>query len=115
MDLFDCVMPTRIARNGTALTRNGRVVLKNSQYLSDFTPLDPHCACECCRNYSRAYLRHLLQAEELLVLRLVSLHNLTFMNDVCKMIRRAIEGGRFSEAKTEFFSSYAPLAGESAK
>jgi len=112
MDLFDCVMPTRIARNGTALTRKGRVVLKNSQYLSDFSPLDAECACECCRNYSRAYLRHLFQAEELLTLRLVSLHNLTFMNDVCRMIRKGIEEDRFSEAKKEFFSAYSSRPGE---
>ena len=112
MDLFDCVMPTRIARNGTALTRKGRVVLKNSQHLSDFSPLDAECACECCRNYSRAYLRHLFQAEELLTLRLVSLHNLTFMNDVCRMIRKGIEEDRFSEAKKEFFSAYSSRPGE---
>jgi len=106
MDMFDCVMPTRIARNGTALTRTGRVILKNAQYSEDFTPLDSQCSCECCRNYTRAYLRHLFQAEELLVLRLVSLHNLHFMNDITTLMRWSIEEGRFSEAKTEFFHSY---------
>ena len=106
MDMFDCVMPTRIARNGTALTRRGRVILKNAQYAEDFTPLDPQCVCECCRNYTKAYLRHLFQAEELLVLRLVSLHNLHFMNEITATIRKAILEGRFSEAKTEFFSQY---------
>jgi queuine tRNA-ribosyltransferase len=108
MDLFDCVMPTRIARNGTALTRNGRVILKNAQYAGDFTPLDPQCGCECCRNYSRAYLRHLFQSEELLVLRLVSLHNLHFMNEVTRMIREAIRGNRFLEAKKQFYAAYFP-------
>ena len=106
MDLFDCVMPTRIARNGTALTRNGRVILKNAQYVEDFSPLDSECACECCRNYTRAYLRHLFQVEELLVLRLVSLHNLQFMNDICSMIRKSIEEKRFQKAKQEFFTRY---------
>jgi queuine tRNA-ribosyltransferase len=106
MDLFDCVMPTRIARNGTALTRKGRIILKNSQYASDFTPLDPECSCECCRNYTKAYLRHLFQAEELLVLRLVSLHNLSFMNEITRMIRKSIVGGQFLASKSEFFKVY---------
>ena len=106
MDMFDCVMPTRIARNGTALTRNGRVALKNAQYSKDFMPLDSQCSCECCRNYTRAYLRHLFQAEELLVLRLVSLHNLQFMNDITSLIQDSIEKGQFLEAKAKFFQSY---------
>jgi queuine tRNA-ribosyltransferase len=106
MDMFDCVMPTRIARNGTALTRQGRIILKNAQYTQDFSPLDPECSCECCRNYTRAYLRHLFQAEELLVLRLVSLHNLRFMHDVTLMIRKAIRENRFLAAKSEFYARY---------
>jgi queuine tRNA-ribosyltransferase len=106
MDMFDCVLPTRIARNGTALTRKGRVILKNAQYTGDFSPLDPLCNCECCRNYTRAYLRHLFQAEELLVLRLVSLHNLHFMNEVTMMIRESIQQRRFREAKKQFLSDY---------
>lgn len=108
MDLFDCVMPTRIARNGTALTRKGRIILKNAQYTEDFTPLDSECGCECCQNYTRAYLRHLFQAEELLVLRLVSLHNLHFMNEITGLIRRAIAEGRFLEAKGDFLNAYFP-------
>lgn len=106
MDMFDCVMPTRIARNGTALTRKGRVILKNAQYTGDFSSLDPECTCECCRNYTKAYLRHLLQAEELLVLRLLSLHNLHFMMEICGMMQRAIRENRFSEAKREFMADY---------
>jgi len=106
MDMFDCVMPTRIARNGTALTRKGRIILKNAQYTQDFSPLDPGCSCECCENYTRAYLRHLFQAEELLVLRLVSLHNLHFMTEITGMMRSAIQEGRFLEAKTAFFKDY---------
>lgn len=110
MDMFDCVMPTRIARNGTALTRNGRVSLKNAQYIDDFTPLDSKCACECCRNYTKAYLRHLFQAEELLVLRLVSLHNLHFMNEITVNIRKAIIEGCFLQAKAQFFDLYGKSA-----
>jgi queuine tRNA-ribosyltransferase len=109
MDMFDCVMPTRIARNGTALTRKGRLILKNAQYAGDFTPLDPKCTCECCRNYTRAYLRHLFQAEELLVLRLLSLHNLHFMSEITVMMREAIKEKRFSEAKQEFLGDYFPV------
>jgi queuine tRNA-ribosyltransferase len=106
MDMFDCVLPTRVARNGTALTRKGKVVLKNAQYTKDFSPLDPDCSCECCRNYTRSYLRQLCMAEELLVLRLVSLHNLHFMCQTAAEIRQAILEKRFVQAKTEFFQDY---------
>jgi len=106
MDMFDCVMPTRIARNGTALTREGRIILKNAQFTEDFSTLDPGCACECCRNYTKAYLRHLFQTEEILVLRLLSMHNLQFMTDVTLMIRKAIRENRFLEAKKEFYDAY---------
>ena len=106
MDMFDCVMPTRIARNGSALTRQGRVALKKARYAEDLTPLDPLCSCECCRNYTKAYLRHLFMAEELLVLRLVSLHNLHFMNEITVMIRQAIQEGRFAQAKEKFLADY---------
>lgn len=108
MDLFDCVMPTRIARNGTALTRDGRVALKNARFTQDFTPLDPECSCECCRHYTKGYLRHLLQAEELLVLRLLSLHNLHFMVDITRSIREAILVNKFPEAKKAFWDRYFP-------
>jgi len=106
MDMFDCVMPTRIARNGTALTRKGRIILKNAQFTEDFSPLDPDCSCECCRFYTKAYLRHLFQVEEILVLRLVSIHNLQFMTDVTLMIRKAISENRFLEAKKQFYDDY---------
>jgi queuine tRNA-ribosyltransferase len=106
MDMFDCVMPTRIARNGTALTRKGRIILKNAQFTEDFSPLDPDCSCECCRFYTKAYLRHLFQVEEILVLRLVSIHNLQFMTDVTLMIRKAIAENRFLEAKKQFYADY---------
>jgi queuine tRNA-ribosyltransferase len=106
MDLFDCVLPTRVARNGTALTRHGKVVLKNAKYAKDFSPLDKDCTCECCQHYTKAYLRHLCMAEELLVLRLVSLHNLHFMCQTAGEIRQAIVENRFTEAKAEFFGRY---------
>ncbi len=106
MDMFDCVLPTRVARNGTALTRHGKVVLKNAQYAKDFSPLDPDCPCECCRNYTKAYLRHLCMAEELLVLRLVSLHNLYFMCQTAGIIRQSILENRFSETKQAFLNQY---------
>jgi queuine tRNA-ribosyltransferase len=106
MDLFDCVMPTRIARNGTLLTRKGRLNLKNAKYTDDFSPLDAECPCECCKNYTKAYLRHLFQSEELLVLRLASLHNLRFMTDVTRMIQKSIQENHFSEAKQAFMADY---------
>ncbi len=106
MDMFDCVMPTRIARNGTALTRNGRMNLKNAKYTRDFTSLDPQCSCECCRNYTRSYLRHLFMAEELLSLRLLSLHNLHFMNEITVNIRRSIGENDFAGAKRRFYDGY---------
>lgn len=106
IDMFDCVMPTRVARNGTALTRNGRMLLKNACFKEDFLPLDEDCSCECCRNYSRAYLHHLFMAEELLVLRLISLHNLHFMIEVIGQIRDSIKKNRFLEEKKNFLARY---------
>jgi len=106
MDLFDCVLPTRVARNGTALTRSGKVVLKNARYAKDFSPLDSECSCECCKNYTKAYLRHLAMAEELLVLRLLSLHNLHFMCQTAAEIRQSIIENRFVEAKMSFLNKY---------
>ncbi len=96
VDMFDCVLPTRNARNGQALTRNGKVVIKNSKHARDMSPLDPACACACCaRGYSRAYLRHLYLAGEILVLRLLSLHNLHFYGELVAAARRAIEAGEY--------------------
>ncbi len=106
IDLFDCVLPTRVARNGMALTRRGRMNMKNARYTDDFSPLDPDCPCETCRNYTRAYIRHLVQAEELLVLRLLSLHNLTFMSETTRQIRNSIMENRFKEEKKIFFERY---------
>lgn len=97
VDMFDCVLPTRNARNGQALTRNGKVIIKNSKHAKDDSPLDPECACACCaRGYSRAYLRHLYLAQEILVLRLLSLHNLHFFGELMAGARAAIEAGNYA-------------------
>jgi queuine tRNA-ribosyltransferase len=100
VDMFDCVMPTRNARNGQALTRFGKIVVKQARYKDDKSPIDPSCTCTSCTGgYSRAYLRHLYLAGEILVLRLLSLHNLHFYGQVTMGARRAILEGRFSAYK----------------
>ncbi len=106
IDMFDCVFPTRVARTGMGLTSRGRLNLKNAKFKEDFSPLDPECDCECCRNYTRAYLHHLFGAEELLVFRLMSLHNLRFMAKTTEVIRRSVLEGRFQEGKERFYRDY---------
>ena len=106
IDMFDCVLPTRIARNGMALTSRGKVSIKNAKYERDFSPLDPECDCYTCRNYSRAYLRHLFKAKEILSSMLLTHHNLYFLVNLMGNIRTAIEEDRFPEYKKEFFSKY---------
>ena len=101
IDMFDCVLPTRIARNGTAMTSEGKVVVRNAKYAKDFTPLDPNCDCYCCKNYTRAYIRHLFKAKEMLAMRLCVLHNLYFYNKLMEDIRDAIDGGYFAEFKAK--------------
>ena len=101
IDMFDCVLPTRIARNGTAMTSVGKVVVRNAKYARDFGPLDPNCDCYCCKNYTRAYIRHLLKAKEMLGMRLCVLHNLYFYNHLMEDIRGAIDEGRYSKFKEE--------------
>jgi queuine tRNA-ribosyltransferase len=88
------------------LTSRGRLNLKNAKFKEDFSPLDPECDCECCRNYTRAYLHHLFGAEELLVFRLMSLHNLRFMAKTTEVIRRSVLEGRFQEGKERFYRDY---------
>ncbi len=96
VDMFDCVMPTRNARNGQAFTRFGKVLIKQARYKEDMGPLDPECACECCTSgYSRAYLRHLYMAGEMLVLRLLTIHNLAFYGELMAMARAAIDQGTY--------------------
>ncbi|MCL4516929.1 MAG: tRNA guanosine(34) transglycosylase Tgt [Firmicutes bacterium] len=97
VDMFDCVLPTRIARNGTVFTGNGRLIVRDAAYAADFGPLDPECGCYTCRNYTRAYLRHLFKANEILGLRLATLHNLHHLLAFMGEIRSALREGRFEE------------------
>ncbi len=106
IDMFDCVLPTRIARHGMAMTSHGRVNIKNAKYERDFTPLDPECNCYTCRNYTRAYIRHLRKAEEMLSSMLISNHNLYFLINTMREMRKAIEEDRFLEYKEEFYRKY---------
>ena len=106
-DMFDCVMPTRNGRNGTAFTRSGKVILRNSKYTKDLSVIEEGCECLCCRGgYTRAYLRHLINSSELLGLRLVSLHNIYFYVKLMKDIRAAIEAGNFAGFKADFLKKY---------
>lgn len=106
VDMFDCVLPTRIARHGMAMTSSGRVNIKNAKYERDFTPLDHECDCYTCQNYSRAYLRHLFKCNEILSSMLLSNHNLHFLVTLMRRIRKSIEEERFSEFKKEFYEKY---------
>lgn len=106
IDMFDCVLQTRIARNGTAMTSNGRVVIKNAKYERDFTSLDQKCQCYTCKNYTRAYLRHLFKAKEILGPRLISYHNLYFSLHLMQNIRKAIKEDRLLDYKEKFFKNY---------
>ncbi len=101
IDMFDCVLPTRLGRTGTALTSTGRLNLRNARHARDQAPLDERCGCPACRRFSRAYLRHLVNQNELLGLRLLSLHNLAFLADLTADARAAIEGGRLAHFKAE--------------
>ena len=97
VDMFDCVAPTRIARHGTALTRKGKYALKGASYAADLRPVEEGCDCYCCRNFSRSYVRHLLNTGEILGMRLLSLHNTRFMLRFMEDMRKAIAGGYFTE------------------
>jgi queuine tRNA-ribosyltransferase len=110
VDMFDCVLPTRTARTGSALTWEGRLNLRNARFARDPKPLDENCGCPACRRFSRAYIRHLINQEELLGLRLLSLHNLRFLLDVTANARAAIEQGRLAEYKTEALGRLASAA-----
>ena len=106
IDMFDCVMPTRNGRNGTVFTRKGPIIVKNALYKEDFNPIEETCSCFACRNFSRAYIRHLFQAEEILALRLASIHNLTFYLSLMREMREAIISKTFNEWSKIFFSKY---------
>jgi len=106
IDMFDCVLPTRIARNGTVMTSRGRLVIRNAAYERDFGPLDPACDCYTCTHYSRAYIRHLIKADEIFGLRLTTIHNLHFLASLMARIRQAIREDRLADFRDEFFESY---------
>lgn len=105
VDMMDCVLPTRIARHGTCMTSLGRVNIKKAMYKHDFTPLDPNCDCECCRNYTKAYLHHLHRCNEGLGNRLMSIHNLRFLIKLAEDARQAIKEDRFLDFKNEYLSN----------
>jgi queuine tRNA-ribosyltransferase len=107
VDMFDCVLPTRNARNGQAFTADGPVTLKQARYAKDGAALDPECGCYACRGFSRAYLRHLFMAGELLAYRLLTLHNITFFLRLMREMRAAIVAGAFGPFQTRFFARYA--------
>lgn len=106
IDLFDCVLPTRIARNGTCMTARGRLVIRNACYARDFRPLDEHCDCYTCRNYTRAYIRHLIKANETFGIRLTTYHNLYFLVNLMRQVREAIRADRLLEFREQFFAAY---------
>lgn len=106
VDMFDCVLPTRLARNGTAFTANGTLNLKNAEFTIDAGPIESGCTCEACRDFSRGYIRHLVKAEEILGLRLITLHNLHFYLGLMARCRAAIENGTFDALRREFVSGY---------
>ncbi len=106
IDMFDCVLPTRIARHGTAMTTHGRLLLKNKEFERDFTPVDDRCDCYCCRHYTKAYIRHLLKANEILAYRLLSIHNINFLLRLTEGAREAIKEDRFLEYKEKVYKEY---------
>jgi queuine tRNA-ribosyltransferase len=109
VDMFDCVLPTRTARTGTAFSSAGRMNLRNAQYARDFGPLDPSCACTTCTQYTRAYLRHLVAAKEMLGSILLSLHNLHFLLELTRRAREAVEQGRYGAFLESWLASPAAI------
>lgn len=106
IDMFDCVLPTRIGRNGTVMTSKGKVIVRDARYSHDFTPMDEECGCPACQNHTRAYIRHLLKAGEMYGLRLTTLHNLYFLINLMKSIRCAILEDRLLDFRKEFYEKY---------
>ena len=106
IDMCDCVLPTRIARNGTALTSKGKVVVRNATYERDWGKLDEQCDCYTCKNYTRAYIRHLIKTNEILGVRLLSIHNLRFLTSLMEKVRNAIENDRLMDFRNEFYKQY---------
>jgi queuine tRNA-ribosyltransferase len=108
VDMFDCVLPTRVARNGTAFTRKGSISIKGGAQKADFRPIEEDCDCFACRNFTRAYLRHLLNVGEILGLRMLSVHNTRMYLRVMEEVRAAIGNGTFAEYHREFVAGYVP-------
>ena len=106
IDIFDCVLPTRIARHGQAFTRNGKLTLKNAKYKEDFTPIEETCDCYACKNYTKAYIRHLITCDEMLGGRLLSIHNIRFLIKLTEELREAIKEDRILEYRDEFINKY---------
>ena len=106
IDIFDCVLPTRLARNGTAFTSTGTLNLKNAEFTLDKDPIEQDCACPACCEFTRGYVRHLIKAEEILGLRLITLHNLHFYLNLMKRTRAEVEAGTFDEFRKNFVSNY---------
>jgi queuine tRNA-ribosyltransferase len=109
VDIFDCVLPTRLGRNGSALVHGGRINLRNARYGEDPSPIDPACGCYACRHFSRAYLRHLTRSNEILGHHLISLHNVFFLVDLARRMRASILGGAFAPLAAGFLSAYPDL------
>jgi queuine tRNA-ribosyltransferase len=109
IDLFDCVLPTRVARNGQLWTSAGKLNLRNARFADDPEPIDPGCGCEACRNHSRAYVAHLFRAEELLAYRLASVHNVTYTLDLMRRIRGALADGSFASLRDEVATQYGSI------
>ncbi|MEG1608789.1 MAG: tRNA guanosine(34) transglycosylase Tgt, partial [Clostridia bacterium] len=106
IDMFDCVLPTRLARNGTALTKEGNLTIRNATYAEDFRAVDSTCDCYCCQNFSRAYIRHLIKSDEILGGKLLSIHNIRFLTKLMEDIRAAIMQDRFVEFYQDFLQHY---------
>jgi queuine tRNA-ribosyltransferase len=111
VDMFDCVLPTRLARNGTAFTAGGTLNLKNAEFIMDKGPIEEGCGCPACREFTRGYIRHLVKADEILGLRLITLHNLHFYLGLAKQARATIEAGTFATFRKKFVSNYEVRAG----
>ncbi len=106
IDMFDCVLPTRIARNGTAMTAKGDITIRNSTFKEDFSPVEEGCDCYCCRNYTKAYVRHLINTDEIFGGRLLSIHNIRFLHRLTEQIKQAIREDRLLDFRDEFMQNY---------
>ena len=106
IDIFDCVLPTRIARHGNAFTKDGKINLKNAKFKEDFTPIDSECDCYACKNFTKSYIRHLITSDEMLGSRLLSIHNLRFLIRLTEDLRECIKNNNILEYREEFIKNY---------